>query len=76
MSGDEAYILTHLDGIEVTGQQVEITVRKERGVPRLVYIDGGWPLYETWVYDEKSYLIAHFDGHMKEKELDRRRFDD
>jgi|SRR6478752_4859624 len=71
---DEYYVLTELDGIPVTGKPVLITVRRERGVPRLVYIGGSWPLYETWVYDLDNNLIAHFGGHMLEKELDRERF--
>jgi hypothetical protein len=71
---DECYILVELDGIPVTGKPVNITIRKERGVPRLVYIKGSWPLYETWVYDLEFNLIAHFGGLLAEKELDNERF--
>ena len=66
---EDHYFLTHIDDIPVPGKvPVTVCVRKEDGVPRLVYIDGGWPTYETWVYDQTGRILGHFPGHMVEKE--------
>lgn len=64
---DTFWRLVELDNVPVKGKPVLITVRLDEGVPRLVYIDGGWPTYETFVYHDKT-LIAHFGGHLREKD--------
>lgn len=62
-SGDTIYFLVKLDETVVeTLEPITITVRMDRGAPRLVYIDGGHPLYETWVKDEQGNILGHFGG--------------
>lgn len=64
MSGEKGYFLTHLDGNPVTSNVlIPISIRRSNGVPSLVYIDGGWPTYETWVYHNGA-IVAHFLGHL------------
>lgn len=67
---DAGFVLVKLDDQVVPpGEMIVITVRKDRGVPRLVYIEGGHPLYETWVKNiENGEIVGHFPGLLVEKD--------
>lgn len=61
---DTYWLVNEINGVvpslavEPEKGMLELTVRKDdSGVPCMVFIDGGFPLYEAWVYHEGQ-LIA------------------
>lgn len=52
--------LLNMDG-EPVKVDVRVTIDTEDGIPGSVFINGGYPLYETFVFRDKV-LVAHDPG--------------